>query len=146
TSCTASVSDASVTPQVPTGTLTWSSTSSGSFNAPTCTLVAASASVANCSVSYTPVVVGTHAISALYGGDAAHLSSSSQVGLTVTPAVVCSPRPAVQLSTVATGGGQLQVTVTVSGAGNQLRSIQFGTAANGLIDAGGMVGSPGNWT
>jgi uncharacterized repeat protein (TIGR02543 family) len=61
----------------------------------------------------------------------------------------CNPRPNVGLSVVPTAGGDLSVTVNAqsSGAtpGNTLRSLQFGTASNGLVDAGNVTGSPGNF-
>jgi len=87
TTCKATVTDtASGTAITPTGTVGFSSDSSGSFNHPgnSCTLSASGAS-ASCTVDYTPSAVGsgTHTITALYGGDANHASSQNQAKLTV---------------------------------------------------------------
>jgi hypothetical protein len=63
---------------------------------------------------------------------------------------LCDPRPNVALSVVPTSGDDLSVTVSAQSSGttndNTLRSLQFGAASNGLVDAGGVNGSPGNFT
>src|SRR3989441_716915 len=79
TSCTARVVDNSTSPTVPTGTVAFTTNSTGTFNSPSaaCTLVAGSApNMATCSVSYTPTVTGKHMISGSYGGDSSHAQSS----------------------------------------------------------------------
>jgi hypothetical protein len=54
----------------------------------------------------------------------------------------CSPRPAVSVSfDPASRAGWIGVA-----APNSLQSVQFGTATNALIDAGGVVGRTGNFT
>jgi thermitase len=66
---------------------------------------------------------------------------------------VCSPRPAVSVSTTPSGTNRLQVTVSVSGTSVFLQSIQFGNPAsnpsapsNALIDIGSQVGQRGSFT
>jgi hypothetical protein len=88
--CTASVIDTDVGMQsTPTGSVSFSSdTSGGSFSGPgSCTLAATgTAGQASCSVSYTPGQVGsgTHTITASYGGDSTHQTSSGTTTVTVT--------------------------------------------------------------
>jgi len=88
TSCTATVTDAEQSPTAPTGTVTFTSdTSGGTFSSSSCTLAAGSTSgQASCAVSYTPgqVGVGTQNITVDYGGDSSHTASSSETQLTVT--------------------------------------------------------------
>ena len=88
TSCTATVTDAEQSPTAPTGTVTFTSdTSGGTFSSSSCTLAAGSTSgQASCAVSYTPgqVGVGTQNITVAYGGDSSHTASSSETQLTVT--------------------------------------------------------------
>ncbi|TMD56852.1 MAG: hypothetical protein E6I87_15125, partial [Chloroflexi bacterium] len=93
TSCTATVSDIDVgTTSTPSGTVTFGSSSSGSFSSTTCTLGASG----TCSVTYTPAVVGEHVITASYGGDDTHAASSGMTSVTATPRttmtiVTCAP-------------------------------------------------------
>jgi hypothetical protein len=78
-SCTARVIDNSTSPTVPTGTVTFTTNSTGTFNPPsaTCTLIAGNGpNQATCSVSYTPTVTGKHLITGSYGGDSSHSKSS----------------------------------------------------------------------
>ena len=86
TTCTATVTDVTGA-LTPSGTIAWSSTSTGSFSPSSCTL-AGSAGSAVCSVSYVPTATGTHRVDASYGGSADHLPSGTSPGgatLTVTP-------------------------------------------------------------
>ena len=62
------------------------------------------------------------------------------------PPVACAPRPRVQVHTVPTGDGRLNVTVSASGANNGLREIRLGPGSNALVDGPGVGGSPGNAT
>ncbi|HLH26954.1 MAG TPA: S8 family serine peptidase [Chloroflexota bacterium] len=70
---------------------------------------------------------------------------------TATPVPpICQPRrPPVLVSTVAAGGGRLQVTVTAQtlpgSPPNSLRELRFGSAANARIDAGTVSGATGNF-
>ncbi len=101
TSCTVTVIDTSNTPTTPTGSVSFSTNSTGTFSANTCSLVAGSAAgTATCSVSYTATVTGGHKISAAYSGDHLHAPSSGTAVITVSPAIttvnaVCSPSRAV---------------------------------------------------
>jgi hypothetical protein len=89
--CNGTVTDTSTSPSTPTGTVSFSSNSTGVFM-PTasCLLSAGTAGMASCQVSYTPTATGagSHAITGLYSGDSAHAGSSGKFALTVTP-----PRP-----------------------------------------------------
>jgi hypothetical protein len=84
------------------------------------------------------------------GASAVVPAKSGAVFMRVIREVICTPRPAVRLTTAVIGSGQLRVTVLANGTGspgnNSLLSIRFGAVANGVIDAGGQVGSPGNFT
>ncbi|OLB45857.1 hypothetical protein AUI07_06435, partial [archaeon 13_2_20CM_2_53_6] len=101
TSCTATVTDTSVAPTSPTGNVSFSSDSIGSFIPGTanCTLAPVGADVATCPISYVPSTVGTgtHTISASYSGDSSHTSSLGQTTLTVnkratsTTIINCTP-------------------------------------------------------
>jgi subtilisin-like proprotein convertase family protein len=54
---------------------------------------------------------------------------------------ICSPRPAVAMSTSATGDGRLRVTISATGANNRLQSVRLGTLRNARVDvAGGSSG------
>jgi hypothetical protein len=57
----------------------------------------------------------------------------------------CSPRPSVQVAVAPSGPGRLQVTLTTNGTGVFLNSLQFLSASNALIDAGGVSGATGNF-
>ena len=94
TTCTVTVSDTSGIGAIrPTGTVTFSSNSTGSFTSSNCTL-----SNGSCSVTYMPVTPGHHVITGTYGGDAVHSGSGGTavvgVGVTIdqtTTSVNCSP-------------------------------------------------------
>ena len=85
TSCTARVMDSSLSPSIPTGTVSFTTNSTGSFSpSAACTLVAGQGpNMATCSVSYTPTVPGHHLITAAYGGDSGHLTSSDNFTVNV---------------------------------------------------------------
>jgi hypothetical protein len=98
TTCTATVSDPPTSAQqTPTGTVSFSSSAAGAFSPGSCTL-AGSGPSASCSVSYTPRSArpGAHNLTASYGGDATHVTSSGSTTVTVTrPAPrprTCAPR------------------------------------------------------
>src|SRR5207247_5283253 len=88
TSCTATVTDTSGdAAKTPTGSSTFTTTSTGTF-APggSCTLAAtATVSVATCSVNYTPSVAGGHSLVVAYAGDPGHTGSRRTATLTVAP-------------------------------------------------------------
>jgi hypothetical protein len=70
----------------PTGTVSFNTNSSGTFSAPSCTLVQIGGNQARCSVTYTPRAVGTgsHKIYANYSGDAANAPSAASTTINVT--------------------------------------------------------------
>ena len=83
TSCTISVTDTATGPTTPTGILTLTSSGIGSFS--TCTL-AGTGATATCDTTYLPTVIGTgsHLLTASYGGDSTHGTSSGPTTITVT--------------------------------------------------------------
>jgi hypothetical protein len=90
TTCTATVTDTASTPQgAPTGTVTLGSDGPGSFsNGGQCSLSATGDGAASCSVTYTPgstpaTPTRTDTISAAYGGDSQHGTSSGTTQVTV---------------------------------------------------------------
>src|SRR3989441_7473513 len=93
TSCTASVTatvaDTTTPSNAPTGTVTFTltaGTTGGSLSSNTCNLSTTSG-VTTCSVTFTGITAGSGSISASYGGDATHKSSTTaepSVTLTVT--------------------------------------------------------------
>jgi YVTN family beta-propeller protein len=80
--CTATVMDTTS----PAGTVSFSSSGSGTFSAASCTLTSTSSSAGSCSVFYTPNPgsEGTHVITGTYNGDSTHSGSSGTFSLTVT--------------------------------------------------------------
>ncbi|TMI52374.1 PKD domain-containing protein [Candidatus Bathyarchaeota archaeon] len=86
TNCTATLTDTDVGAVItPTGTVSFASNSTGTFNLPTCSLTAtATTGVANCSVSYTPSIAGHHKITGSYAGDSSLTGSSGSATVTVT--------------------------------------------------------------
>lgn len=88
TTCKATVTDTEATPSTPTGTVSFSSDSEGTFRpSTTCALpTSAGTEPANiCSVQYDPTTLGTgaHKITATYEGDLEHEKSSEVRTLTV---------------------------------------------------------------
>src|SRR6185437_15816564 len=102
TSCTAVVTDTVAGGTAPTGTVAFTSdTSGGTFSSSSCPLAPDSTTgQADCVVSYTPAQGGsgsTQTVTAAYGGDGSHAASSGQAALiltvrTTSTAVTCSPR------------------------------------------------------
>src|SRR6267143_355467 len=88
--CTATTTDTSAaSPSAPAGTVTLSTSFTGSFDSISCTLIAGAAASATCHATFTPFDTGTASISGTYTpNDTTHSGSS-----TVTSAsVVVSPR------------------------------------------------------
>ena len=85
TTCTAVVSDAGPEGSVaPSGSVAWSSTGSGSFSPPSCTLSGDGSR--SCSVTFVPTASASYSVSASYAGGPDHLpSSSAPATLTVSP-------------------------------------------------------------
>jgi len=65
-------------------------------------------------------------------------------------ATACAPRPPVAVTSVATGDGRLQVTVTAGtqapNATNRLTELRFGAGTNALVDVAGQTGRTGAFT
>jgi hypothetical protein len=141
TTCTATVSNSGGATEAATGTVTFTPTTSGSFSSSTCTL-----SGGACSVTFTPNSsgLGTVTITASYGGDSDHLTSSGTFSLTVqkrttSTTVVCSPASVVinQASTC---------TVTVSDTGGSGSSTPTGTVTFTASPSSGGAFSSGTCT
>jgi trimeric autotransporter adhesin len=103
TTCRATVTDMTASPTTPTGTVSFSSdTGAGAFsNSGLCSLSPTAATgQAACQVTYTPGQVGSgrHTITARYGGDSTHLTSSASDTVTVSKRITrtrvrCSIKP-----------------------------------------------------
>jgi hypothetical protein len=87
------VSDTSSSRTAPTGTVSFSTSSSGIFSSSNCTLAASTSSAASCSVNYTPGAVGSgfHTVTASYSGGSTHASGVGSSSLTVTSPVSTAP-------------------------------------------------------
>jgi hypothetical protein len=117
TTCTATVTDtAGGTASTPTGTVSWSSDGTGGFSSggsPTnsCTLD----DTGRCSITYGATRAGTDKITASYGGDAKHETSSGFTNVTVRPGppadIALAPPEATN-----TAGDEHCVTATVEDA------------------------------
>ena len=137
TTCRATVNGGTSTA---TGSLTWSSNNgvAAQFSATSCTLDANGA----CSVTYTPAMFGAsniNTITASYGGDSRHLTSSGHVDLTVstrstTVSVMCAPNP-VGRSSVTT------CTATVTDTDGGTPTTPGGTITWTASPAGGSLGT-----
>src|SRR5436190_414132 len=87
TTCTATMSDIdSGTRTTPTGSMRFSTSGAGSFSSTgICSLRPTYfTGVAKCAVTYTPTAIGTHTITAHYGGDGKHMPSSGSATVIVT--------------------------------------------------------------
>src|SRR5881396_2210490 len=144
TSCTATVTDTSSSPTTPTGTVNFTTNSTGNFTpSPSCTLApGATADTATCTVTYTPTVVGHHLITGNYAGDSTHDTSSGSFTLEVTTvpphstttSVSCSPG-SVQAGTPTTCTATVTDT-SASGATTPTGTVSFTTNATGTFTPG----------
>ncbi len=112
TTCSASVTDiAPGSAPTPTGTVSWTSSDSGSFSSTTCTLSGSGVS-ATCSVNYTARSAGSQIVTGTYGGDVAQPTAAQPTTLVVgvgsngsnsllIMTISCNPTP-VQVSQAAT--------------------------------------------
>ncbi len=141
--CTATVQDIVSSSTTPTGSVSFSSDSGGSFGGGgSCTLAAsATAGIASCQLSYTPSSVGsgTHKLTGSYEADSVHAGSRGTTSLTVTPApsataVACRPSDVVVRSSSV-------CTATVQDTGSHhltpTGSVRFTSSAGGSFSAGG---------
>ncbi len=111
--CTVTVTDTSPTPALtPTGTITLTSNSTGTFTS--CALSGVGAS-ATCSTNYSPTTtgIGSHKLTAYYGGDAGHYAASSNATATVK-VNVRSLLSGISCGSSAIGGVAITCTVTVT--------------------------------
>jgi hypothetical protein len=138
--CTVTVTDTGGSgATTPTGTVTFSaSPADGTFSATSCTL-----SSGSCSVTFTPNTVTTITITASYGGDSVHSTSSGTSSITVHPA---TPTIATTLSTTSVGaGGSVTDSATLSGetsnAGGTVQYEYFtsSTCSGSATDLGSAV-------
>lgn len=145
TTCTVDVSGLqSDTSGTPTGDVSFSSDSSGSFSSAGCTLLNGS-----CEVAYTPSAVGsgTHQLTASYIGDDTHARSGATdaVGVTLRSTGTsfdCSPREVAEHSPTA-----CTVTVSDSGTGNQTTptgAVSFSSNGRGSFSIASCVLSNGS--
>lgn len=85
--CTATVTDTSSTPTSPTGTVSFTTNSSGTFTpSGSCTLNPTSSSASSCTLSYSPYLGsdGTHRIEGTYSADSSHFATRGSFNLAVT--------------------------------------------------------------
>jgi hypothetical protein len=68
--------------QIPSGTVNWTTSGSGTFDSNPCTLYDVNG-VATCSVSYTPTAIGRVQLTASYSGDSYYAPSSASQTVTV---------------------------------------------------------------
>jgi hypothetical protein len=86
TTCAASVTDTGAgTPSTPSGTVSFSTSGNGTFGSGgSCTLApTATTGAASCTVTYTATHAGTDTITASYGGDSSHATSSGNTQVTI---------------------------------------------------------------
>jgi len=101
TTCTATVTDVAAEGSVaPAGSVTWSSSASGTFTPASCSLVGAP--TGSCSVTFTPTVIGTVTVNASYGGGPNHLSSAAAPA---TLTVAADQPPSVAITSPANNAG-----------------------------------------
>jgi len=145
TSCTATVTDTSVAPTNPTGNVSFSSDSTGSFIPDTanCTLTPFGANVASCSISYVPSAVGTgtHTISATYSGDSSQVSSLGQTTVTVNKRATSTTITSCAPASINFGSATL-CTALVNDTDIGIGIIPTGTVAFTSSGPGTFIGSP----
>src|SRR5438128_1946314 len=138
TTCTATVTDThpAGTASAPSGTVTFSTSSTGSFSGSPCTLTSATSRSSTCSVSYTPTnaASATHTITGNYGGSITHTSSSGTFAVTVnkrstSTTVSCSPTTV--LAGVATTCTASVSDTAGSGASTPTATVTFSTSGTG---------------
>ncbi len=144
-SCLATVTDTLSSPTTPTGSVSFTTNSTGTFTVATCTLTAGAAGSASCSVSYSPTVSGHHLITGSYSTDASHGPSVTTyyllvTGHTTTLGISCSPSSqTVGSSTTCTA----TVTDTSSSATTPTGTVSFSTNSTGTFSAATCTLTPG---
>ncbi len=120
TTFTVQVSDTSSSPTTPTGTISWNDNNSdGTFNPSSCTL-----SSGSCTTSYTsaPSPPSSVTITASYGGDSAHATSSGTSILTANKMDATTTTVTSSSSTI-TAGSAITVTATIADTSNPSSSM-----------------------
>src|SRR5439155_1075953 len=85
--CQATVTDTSTFPLAPTGTISFTTNSTGDFSpASICALTPSGNRAASCSFSYTSTLIGNAWITASYAGDSIHTGSLYSSIISITPA------------------------------------------------------------
>src|SRR2546425_9539402 len=79
------ITDTGTSPNPPSGAVTFTSNGVGTFSPASCTLSVTGAATASCSITYTPITIGTgiQTIAAPYSGDSTHTASSGTATLTI---------------------------------------------------------------
>ncbi len=129
----------------PSGKVVFKSDSNGAFSAKDCDLVAINGKSASCTVDYTPAEVqsGIHKLTAAYGSDALHASSSGGFALVVadgratSTTLSCSPSP-VQVKGVSHCKATVEDT-GASGASAPSGDVKFSSDSKGSFPAGACV-------
>ena len=145
TTCTVTVSDtASGMELAPTGIVSLSSNATGSFAPQASCSLSSSGSVgaASCSVSYTPAAVGSgpHTLSAVYGGDSSHGSSSGSGQLSVASRTVQTKMSCTPGSVVVGQASTCTATVSDTSAGTAATpagSVAFSSDSSGTFSQSG---------
>ena len=133
--CSASVADTSSTPTTATGTVSFKSTGPGSFSPGSCTL-----SGGTCSVTFTPSAKGPDTVTASYGGDSGHATSSGSAPVTATlrsssTTLACAP------SSVVVGSAST-CTATVADTASGSPSTPGGTVSFAASGSAGTFNVP----
>ncbi len=141
TTCTATITDAGIGAATPTGTVGFTTDSSGGFNSPSCTLSSTVTGASSCQVTYTATAAdsGTHTITAAYSGDDEHGPTSEQTTvainrLTTITAVSCIPSP---VAVGATARCTATVTASEASDGPPTGGVSFATNGPGSFSAAG---------
>jgi hypothetical protein len=138
TICSATVTDTTPgSPSIPTGTVSWSTASSGSFSATTCNLSGAGSS-SSCSVSYTSTSAGSEEINASYSGSTIQPSLVQSAVLAITERTIsltvnCTPS---QIQTRQETTCTATVTdTTPAGATNPTGNIAWASSGSGSFSS-----------
>ena len=140
--CTATVTDYGLGEATPTGTVSFTTDSSGSFGGTAgCTLSEGSTGTSSCQVTYTPSSAGSgsHVLTASYSGDDAHAPGIAQTTVaidrvTTSTAVSCTPASVVVGQTASCTA---TITVSDASAGPPTGSVTFATNGPGVFSATG---------
>lgn len=123
TTCTATVTDTSVSGSTPSGTVSFASSGSGSFSGGGSCSLEGGGSSASCAVGYTQSATGEPTVTASYGGDHANAASNGSTPVTVLP-----PAPAVKGAGPDVGPTTGNVTVTITGTNFvNVTKVKFGS-------------------